>query len=376
MKYDIAIIGGGIMGSSIAYFLARTGQAGSIVVIEPDATYDLAATTKGAGGIRQLFSQPENVAMSRYSLQFYREFPTTMAVDDKPIDIEFHQHGYLFVVGETGAKQLEANYQVQTGHGVKAELLDQATLQAKFPSLGCDDVALACFSPEDGSISTTAALLAFRKKAESLGVTYIPSRAVAIEVNRQQVQSVQLEDGTSIEADVFVNAAGAWASEVSALAGMPLPITPLCRVKHFWSHSEVIEVLPLVKDESGLFFRPQGSGFVGGRPSWEIKQGFYFDPSRDDLKQYFQGYFERVVHPLLKIRAPVFEKAVCAESWIGHYAHNALDGNMILGPWINGAPNFYVACGFSGHGVMHAPAVGLALSELILNGHYSTMNLT
>lgn len=375
MQYDIIIIGGGIIGSSIAYFLARTGRAGSIAVIEPDSTYELATTPKGAGGIRQLFSQPENIEMSRYSLQFYRDFATTMAVDETPVEIDFHQHGYLFVVGAKGAKQLEANYRHQSSLGVKAELLDPAALKLRFPSIAIDDVALACFSPEDGSINSTAALEGFRRKAQSLGVSYIESRVTGLEMSHHRMQTVQLETGEAIRADMFINAAGPWVAEIAGMAGMSLPVRPMCRLKHYWPYEGNIELLPLIKDESGLFFRPEGAGFVAGRPSWEIEPGFIFDAQNKQLKHYFEGYFERVVRPLLTKRLPAFETAPCEQTWAGHYAQNTLDGNMILGPWVGGASNFYVAGGFSGHGVMHTPAVGLALSELILDGRYSTINL-
>jgi glycine/D-amino acid oxidase-like deaminating enzyme len=114
---------------------------------------------------------------------------------------------------------------------------------------------------------------------------------------------------------------------------------------------------------------------VGGRPSWEIEPGFVLATEDNYLGGYFEGYFERVVWPLLVQRVPRFEALRCERTWAGHYAQNMLDGNMILGPWVGGATNFYVACGFSGHGTMHAPAVGLALAELILNGRYSTLDL-
>lgn len=375
MKYDIVIIGGGIIGSAIAYFLARTNQAGSIAVIEPDPSYRLAATPQGAGGVRQLFSLPENIWMSRYSLDFYVNFPRTMAVDGEAAEIDFRRQGYLFVVGEKGAKQLEASYRLQADEGVRAELLDKVDLSRHFPSLGCDDLTLACYSPDDGWIDPTAALQGFRRKAQSLGTTYVDSRVVALETNHQRVRTAQLEQGTLIQADVFVNAAGAWAAEIAAMAGMQLPVKPFCRLQHYWLCGAEIEPSPLVKDETGLFFRPEGPGFVGGRPSWEIEPGFIFETDTGRFNRYFYDYFQRVIWPLLVQRVPKFDAVRCQRTWSGHYAQNMLDGNMILGPWIGGATNFYVACGFSGHGTMHAPAVGLALSELIVDGGYSTIDL-
>lgn len=378
MKADIVIIGGGLIGSSIAYFLARTGRAGSVAVIEPDSEYALAATSSGAGGVRQLFSQPENIWMSRFSLEFYADFASTMAVGDVAPPINFERRGYLFVVAEEGAAQLEANYRRQVSEGVKAELLDRSAVRERFPSLGSDDITLACLSPKDGTITTSEALKGFRRKAESLGVSYVDSRVTAFEGGASGLRAAVLEQGEPLRADLFVNAAGAWAGEVAAMAGMSLPVVPMCRQKHFWRYrgEREIEPLPLVKDESGLFFRPQAAGFVGGRPSWQIEPGFFFDAGQERLRHYFDGYFERVVRPLLAVRVPSFDSVVCEETWTGHYAQNTLDGNMILGPWIGGATNFTMAAGFSGHGGMHAPAVGLAMSELILDGRYSTMDLS
>ncbi|MEM7536918.1 MAG: FAD-binding oxidoreductase [Chloroflexota bacterium] len=385
-KYTIAIIGGGIIGSSIAYFLARTGQAGSIVVIEPDPTYTRATTPNGAGGVRQLFSQPENVWMSQYSLQFYKEFAQEMAVGDKPANIDFNQRGYLFVVGEEGAKQLEINHATQSVQGVNAHLLDYPALATRFPSLGLDDIVLGCHSPDDGTLDTTLALRGFRDKAESLGVIYLYARVTALECQQNKVISATLDSDETVTADVFVNAAGPWAQEVTAMVGQPLPVVPICRVKHFWTCPDEdgqpakIEPLPLVKDESGVFFRPLisdslGTGYTGGRPSWEIKPGFNFAPENASMQDYFADYFTRVVQPLLTTRLPAFQAAQCQQSWAGHYAQNTLDGNMILGP-VGDIANFYVACGFSGHGIMHTPAIGLALSELILTGQYQTMDLS
>lgn len=374
VKHDIAIIGGGIIGSFIAYFLARSGKAGSIAVIEPDAAYERAATPKGAGGVRQLFSQIENIRMSQFSLEFYQHFGNTMAVGELPADIEFQQPGYLFVVGEAGARQLELNTRNQLREGVKAELLDRTALRTRFPSLGVQDVALGCLSPEDGTLTTGRALEAVRRKVSSLGVTYIEDRVTALETDGDRVTSATLRSGMSMRAQIFVNAAGAWADQIASMVDVPLPVVPMCRVKHFWTYEEPIESLPLVKDETALFFRPSEGGFIGGCPSWDIRPGFSFAAENEHLTRYFEGYFERVVRPLLKTRMPCFRKVTCRQSWTGHYAQNTLDGNMILGQ-LGELVNLYVACGFSGHGTMHAPAVGRALSELLLDGHFSTIDL-
>ena len=185
-----------------------------------------------------------------------------------------------------------------------------------------------------------------------------------------------MDFGGAIYADIVVNAAGAWAGEIAALAGINLPLVPLCRLQHYWLCKATIEPLPLVKDDFGLFFRPESAGFVGGIPSWEIEPGFYFSWTKRSFKRFSNGYFERAVWPLLAHLVPKFEAVRCERTWAGHYAQNLLDGNMILGRCDDKIQNFYIACGFSGHGIMHAPAVGMALSELIIDGKYTTIDLT
>jgi glycine/D-amino acid oxidase-like deaminating enzyme len=376
MKYDIVIVGGGIIGSSIAYFLARGGRTVSIAVIEPDPSYGQAATPQGAGGVRRLFSLPENIRMSQFSLKFFENFSKTMAVDDFYPEISFQKQGYLFLVQRSGVKQLETNYRLQLSEGVRVEMLDNSALRNRFPSITGKKIALACFSPDDGWIDPYSALQGFRRKAVSMGVNYIESRVIGFDKTNNCLTSVRLEQGDMVFADIIVNAAGAWAGEVAALAGVKLPLIPYCRLQHYWLCRANMEPLPLVKDDTGLFFRPEGSGFVGGLPSWEINPDFYFRWPKGRFKEFSNEYFETTVWPLVARLVPKFEAVSCERTWAGHYAQNLLDGNMILGSCNEKAYNLYLACGFSGHGIMHAPAVGAAMSELILNGKYSSIDLT
>ena len=368
---DVAIIGGGIIGSAIAYFLARDGRSGSITVIESDPAYTRAATPNGAGGVRQLFSLPENIWMSKYSLGFYQRFAETMAVDETPAEIGFRALGYLFLASKDGVAQMRANYRLQLAEGVRAELWDRETVIKHFPSVGTADVELATYSPDDGWFDPESALRGFRRKAERLSVRYVQDRVCALATSGSQVTHGRLESGRTLHADVYINAAGAWAGDVAQMVGMALPVAPLCRLQHYWTCRTPIEALPLVKDESGLFFRPEGQGFVGGRPSFDIQPGFMFDAASGSL----HDYFEREVWPLLAKRVPVFEAIRCQRTWAGHYDENLFDGSMIFGRWTSGCGNFYVACGLSGHGIMHAPAVGLAMAELVLDGRAYSIDI-
>ncbi len=372
MKSDIVIIGGGIMGAATAYFLAASGAAGHVCVIEPDPSYARASTPAGAGGVRRLMSRPENIRMSQFSLEFYANFHDCMACEDTPADIQFRRQGYLFLTNAEGVDALTANFETQQAEGVPADLLDVDGLRARFPSVGTDTVALACHSPEDGWIDPHGALMGFRKKAISLGVTFVKDRVVGLEATRASVSHAVMAAGGKVAGDVFLNTAGPWVGEIAALTGAKLPVVPMCRVQHFWRCAHGIEPLPLIKDDSGAFFRPEGDGFAGGRPSFEIEPGFIWDVDRG----YFANYFEETVWPLLANMVPKFETIKLERTWAGHYAQNLFDGNMIIGPYSKGLDNLLTACGFSGHGIMHAPAVGRALSELALYGEFKTLDLS
>lgn len=371
MKSDIVIIGGGIIGSAAAYFLASSGHANNVTVIEPDATYAKASTPAGAGGVRRLMSRPENIRMSQFSLDFYANFKEVMATEDNPADIQFRRQGYLFLTNADGVDDLTRNFETQSNEGVPVELLDRDALRERFPSVGTENVALACHSPQDGWIDPHAALMGFRKKAESLGVVYVKDRVTGLETSRTLVKHAALESGGVIAGEVFFNTAGACVGEIAAMTGADLPVVPMCRVQHFWRCAHEVEPLPLIKDDSGAFLRPEGDGFVGGRPSSEIEPGFIWDIDRG----YFANYFEDTVWPLIAKMVPKFETIKLERSWPGHYAQNLFDANMIIGRYSTGHNNIFTACGFSGHGIMHAPAVGRALSELALHGKFQTLDL-
>jgi glycine/D-amino acid oxidase-like deaminating enzyme len=368
MKADIVIIGGGIVGSAIAYFLARGGRAGRVVVIEPDPSYEFSATPASNGGIRQLFSLPENILMARYGLDFFSNFHQTMAIDSEAADIGFKRRGYLFISDRGDHAQMETNHRLQDSLGARVDLLDRDGLKARFPSLNGDDVALAVHSPDDAWINPQAALMGFRAKARALGVDYIEDRVTEWWAEGGLARGVACKSGATIAADSFVLAAGAWSAEIGALIGLALPVEAMCRESHYFVTSNDIEPLPFIKTESHIAFGPEGEGFSGGLPDWDQPAGFHLGvhPSR----------FEDLVWPMLAHRIPKLETLKLRRSWVGHYARNALDLTAIVGRWEGGCENVYMACGYSGHGIMHAPASGLALAELILDGGYQSLDIS
>lgn len=371
-KCDIAVVGGGVIGSAAAWFLAESGQAGDVVVIEPDPTYEFATTPQSAGGVRQLFSRPENISLSQFSLDFYQHFAARLASAGDVPDVGFRKQGYLFVVEQDGISTLESNYALQTSMGARAELLDRGALAEKFPSIQRDNIELGCYSGDDGWIDPNAALQGFRRGAQKLGVTYLQDRVVGMDTGGGSLRGVTLESGRTLQSQFFVNTAGPWVNEIAEMSDDELPVRPMCRVQHFWHCAHELEPLPLVKDEAGLFLRPEGDGFAGGRPSFDIAPGFV-----DDINYgYFADYFERIVWPMIADLIPKFEDIKLQRSWQGHYAQNLLDANLIIGPYSKRYKNLITACGFSGHGLMHAPAVGRALTELALTEKFQTLDLS
>ena len=175
-----------------------------------------------------------------------------------------------------------------------------------------------------------------------------------------------LASGERIAADVFVNAAGAWSGEVASMFSMKLPVTPMRRFEHYFTAGSPIERLPYVKDVARLAFRSEGKGFSGGLVDGNERRGFNFEVDHD--------YFERVVWPAVAHRFPAFEAAKCHRTWSGLYEQNELDGNPVIGRWSR-VPNLYTVAGFSGHGMMHAPAAGRAIAELVVHGRYQTIDL-
>ncbi|NTF97957.1 NAD(P)/FAD-dependent oxidoreductase [Rhizobium rhizogenes] len=368
MKTDIVIIGGGAIGAAVAYFLKRTDASVSVTVIERDPTYNLASTPRASGGVRRLFSLPENIALSNYSIPFFDDFAETMAIDGVQADIGLKKNGYLFIVPPSSRDMLKQNFEIETSMGCNVVWLEPDEIKHKFPSMNVSDLGSAVYSPDDGWIDPHSVLMGFRKKARALGADFIADEVVSFERTATRVAKVKLKSGAKIEADHFVNAAGAWAKDICTMLGFKVPIEPLRRFEHYFETEEPIEPLPYLKDPERLAFRPEGKGYSGGVPTLAEPRGYNFEIDHD--------YFENVVWPALAHRFPQFEKTKCKNTLPGLYDQNDFDGNVIIGPGADGLTNFHMLAGFSGHGLMHAPGCGLAMAELLLQGRYETIDLT
>jgi FAD-dependent oxidoreductase domain-containing protein 1 len=368
MRTDIVVIGGGAVGAAVAYFVKLLDPSTQISVVERDPTYSLASTLRGSGGVRRLFSLPENIELSKFSIAFFDTFAETMAVDGVKADIGLQKHGYLFIVPPSARDGLKRNFDIQQRLGCNVLWLEPDELKQMLPSMNVSDLGAAVYSPDDGWLVNRGVLMGFRNKATSMGVEFLADEVVGLVRKGKSVTTAKLTSGQLLEASHFVNAAGAWAKDICALLDIHVPIEPLRRFEHYFESQDPIEPLPYIKDTKALAFRPEGNGYSGGVPTLAEPRGYNFEV--DDT------YFERVVWPALAHRFPQFEKAICKGTRSGLYDQNDFDGNVIIGPGADGLGNFHMLAGFSGHGLMHAPGCGRAMAELLLKGRYETIDLT
>ncbi|XP_068241387.1 FAD-dependent oxidoreductase domain-containing protein 1-like [Palaemon carinicauda] len=390
-KCDVLIVGGGAMGSSIAYHLKKeAGKDLSVVVIEADNTYKKASTVLSMGCIRQQFTVPENIYLSMYGRQFLKEAHHLLRVPDfDPPDVQFHPCGYLMLVTEAGYDQLMENYKIQVDAGAKLEMMTQSQLKRKYPYMVTDDIALAVVGIEnEGWFDPWTLLMGFRRKATSLGAVYVHGKVTDINdrfnapAQNLNVAQVTTSDGEThdIEFSTIVIAAGTWSGEVSELAGIgtgegllatPLPVEPRKRYVYCAHVPEgPIENCPILCDHTGAHFRPDVIPKVYlciRNPSAEE------EPPTEDL-EVDHDYFNHIIWPQLANRIPAFENLKVRGSWAGYYDYNTLDQNAVIGkhPVYS---NLIFATGFSGHGIQHSPGTGRAIMEYLLHGGYRSINL-
>ena len=371
-RADVVIVGGAIIGSSVATFLAgRPDFDGRIVVVERDTTFRTSSTTLSAASIRLQFSTPLNVQISQFGVEFLKSLDRYLAVDAEVPEIDLVENGYLFLATEAGRSTLEHNHRVQRELGVPVELLTSTELKARFDWLRTDDLAAASLGlAGEGWFDAYALLQGMRRKARSLRVEERVGEVVEVLLDGDRASGVRLADGSTIEAGWVVNAAGPRAAEVAAMAGVDLPVRPRKRTVYHLESPVSLGAAPLTIDPTGVYFRPEGPSYVSG---WSPRDG---DPDPDTLDLVVdRAPFESLIWPTLAHRVPAFDQLRLLDAWAGHYEVNTLDHNAIVGPHPR-LTNFILANGFSGHGLQQAPAVGRGLAEWIATGHYETLDLS
>ena len=370
-SFDVVIAGGGVIGSAVAYFLrAHADFDGRVAVIERDPSYADCTTARSVGGIRQQFSTRENILLSRFAAEFVNNADRYLAVDDASPQLAFVEAGYLFLVGPEEIETLKSNHARQSAQGARVVLLEPAELKTRFPWLGLSGVALGSLGLEnEGWIDPYGLLMAFRNKAKSLGVRYLDDEVAGLGLNEHRVESVTLASGDTLGCGWVVNAAGARAADVAAMADIALPVAPRKRQVFVFECRTEIPGCPLVIDPSGMYFRPESGRFLCGISPPESEDPDTLDHEID------YTMFEELLWPMLAGRVPAFEAVKLTNAWACTYAYNTLDQNAIVGthPELS---NFVLANGFSGHGLQQSPGVGRAVAELISCGEYQSIDLT
>ena len=366
---DVAIAGGGIVGSSTAYYLRKNGFTGSIAIFEQDTSFKHSCSALSWGGIRQQFSTPENIRLSQFGLDLIRNLKQEFGAD---ADIGFKEQGYLVLATERGVPVLEENRALQVSMGADTVIFSGDELAKRFPWINFDGIAAGSFGPRnEGWFDPYSLMTLVRKAAVARDVKLVPQAVTGVSANGK-ITGITLANGEAYTVGALVNAAGAGAGALAAMAGIELPVSPAKRYVYVVDCPAAPEEMrkgPLTFDVTGEYFRPEGRNFIWGFTPTEEEEPAVKDWLMDE------SWFEEKVWPSLAARVPVFEAVKMVGNWVGHYDYNWFDHNGIIGRH-PGIPNFYFGNGFSGHGIQQGPATGNAIAELIIHGGFRTIDLT
>ncbi len=362
---DVVIVGGGIVGASIAYHLTAAGCR-NVLIVEREAHQGKGSTGKSMGGVRAQFATPVNIRMSLYSIPFYASFAERLGEE-----CGYRAQGYLFLATrESHLRYLTENQKTQKELGLKnIEMVAAETIRREFPQLRGDDILGGSFCSTDGFVDPYLAMTGFSAWATAHGAQlWRGAEVTAINTESGSVVGVETTRG-AISSRVVVNAAGPWAAQVAKLAGVDLPVEPLRRMLvPTEPFAEYPHSAPMTIDmTTGFHFRPEALGFLLAWNDPEETPGFKTD--------FVPGFIEKVLTRAAD-RVPCFERVAVnpKRAWAGLYEmtpdHHAIIGEA---PQLRG---FFLANGFSGHGVMHAPATGRLVSDLILHGHTDLLDVS
>lgn len=361
MQAEIVIIGAGVVGASVAYHLTARG-AKDVLVLEREAAQGKGSTGKATGGVRAQFETAINIQMSLYSIEFLKNWD---------VDCWYEPRGYLFfATDERKFEYLRRNVELQKSLGVKdVETVDRKQIKEICPILNCEDIVGGSFGARDGFVNPLAIMRGFTQKAKENGAQIeLGTQAFSIETENGKICAVKTNKGT-VECEKLVLAAGAWVSDLAQTAGIDLPVMPQKR-QIVWAKSKknLPENLPMVIDiGSGFHFRP-ARDFIS--PHHKRNEVLFAYPDPDEPNSFDTNFDESFIEKVRTIAAKrslfLYETEVLWEKCRAGLYENTPDHHAILGGCeIEG---LYFACGFSGHGVMHSPATGRALSEIMLDG--------
>lgn len=372
IAYDVVIVGGAIMGSSLAWFLASNPDFdGRVLVVERDPSYALCSTAHTNSSIRQQFSSPINVMISQFAASYIKRFREELG-DDRVPEIHTEYFGYLYLAGtEDFAAHLRKTVSMQAENGAGTVILSPDQIAAQFPFYHLDDILLGSHGTRDEGYFDGGTMFEWwRRRARDKGVEFIANEVVGIDVAGDRAEAVHLASGERISCGWVVNAAGPRAARVARMAGLDLPVEPRKRYTWVFEAARPLgQALPLTIDPSGVHVRSDGGYYLAGATPDH-------DPAvePDDFAADHSLWQEKV-WPVLAHRIPAFEAIRVVNEWVGHYAYNTLDQNAVIGP-DDRVPNFLYANGFSGHGLQQSPAVGRGLAEWITTDAYQSLDLS
>lgn len=374
-RYDIVIVGGAVIGSSVAYWLTENpGFDGSILVIERDSSYEFSSTALSTSAIRQQYSNPINVKISQFGIEVILGFQNRMQKyypGEVAPDLGFKENGYLYCIPPEGVEAAKARVEMQREHGAHTVFLTPGAIKDKYPWLNVDDLGGGSWgSAKEGWFDSVGLMNGFKRGARHNGAEYIENEVVDLKVVGDRVSGVTLKTGEQVECGTLVNAAGPRCTTIANMAGLDIPVEPRKRYSFVFACETPIDgKMPNVIDPAGTFVRPEHQLFLTGNTP--LNDG----PAAVDDFETAHEEFEDRMWPTLYNRIPQFEAIKVKQFWTGHYAYNTLDHNAIVGfhPRVS---NFMFANGFSGHGLQQSPAVGRGVCELIVHGDFQTLDLT
>jgi len=372
-RYDVVIVGGAIMGSATAWFLAQNPDFdGSVLVVERDPGYGQSSTAHTNSCMRQQFSTELNIHISQFAGDFVKNLRSYMD-DERVPELHIQNYGYMYLADNDGfADILRTNQAVQLAAGTKTELLDPVQIAARYPFYRTDDIVLGSINHKDEGYWDGGTVFDWlRRSARDRGVEYIDGEVVSMSREGARITSVSLASGDVVSCGTVVNASGPRAARTAAMAGIELPVEPRKRFTWiFTAENPLDRDLPLTIDPSGVHVRQDGpETYLAGCPADPDPAVDYDDFIMDHNR------WQDHVWPVIANRIPQFEAIRVVTEWAGHYAFNTLDQNAILGPH-HEIGNFIFQNGFSGHGLQQSPAMGRGVSEIITYGEFRSLDLT
>ncbi len=351
----VVIVGGGVIGCSIAYHLRLAGFSDPVVIVERDSSYRRASSRLAFGGIRQQYATEVNARMAQRSVEFYRRFDEEMSVDGLSANGRFRQRGYLFLADSGNAESFSRRFEKMLSIGVAVEKVDRDRMLRLVPGMKVSDIEFGLFGPRDGYGDPIAVLAGFRAKTESLGVEFVAGDLEALDLRADRIAGVRA-GGRTIATERLVCAAGAFSRRVGELAGAPIPVSPVRQqlVRAALPRPWAFE-FPVVIDPTGVHWRSsEGNAIVIAKTETEPEgENFVSDPDR------LAG-----LQPVLTHRVPDLAGLETVSTWAGLYEMTA-DHNGLLGDHPE-RPGLFLACGFSGHGLMMAPATGEIVAAMLM----------